>query len=51
MAVERIVRVTRIWDVPVEAEYGDTEQSLLDKASAGTIADSIESKNLLPEED
>lgn len=51
MAAERTVRVTRSWDVKVKAEYGDDDQALLDKASAGTVAQAAEVKNLLPEGD
>lgn len=46
---ERIVRITRTWDVPVTAEYGDTDEALLEKASAGTVAAANETRNLLPE--
>lgn len=49
--VERTVRITRTWDVKVTAEYGDTDENLLDKAKAGTIEDSKESRNLLPMEE
>jgi len=47
----RTVRVTRTWDVKVTAEYGDTDDSLLEKAKAGTITEAVEQKNLLPESD
>lgn len=47
MAVERIVRVIRGWDVVVLAEYGDTEETLLAKATPGTIAACTETKNLV----
>lgn len=33
MTVMRTVRVTRTWDLPVEAEYGDTYESLCAKVS------------------
>lgn len=45
---ERMVRVIRIWDVPVTAEYGDDDQTLLDKAKAGTVAEATETYTLLP---
>ena len=45
----RTVRVTRIWEVEVEAQYGDTDDDLLAKANAGTIAAASETKNLLPD--
>lgn len=32
MAVEVSVRVTRTWDVKVEAEYGDTDETLCARA-------------------
>lgn len=51
MAAERVVRITRTWDVTVKAEYGDTDESLIEKAKAGAVTDAAEIKNLLPEED
>lgn len=39
MAVTRTVRVTRTWDVVVDAEYGDTYQSLCDKVSEAYLDD------------
>lgn len=33
MAVTRTVRVTRTWDVVVDAEYGDTYTSLCNKVT------------------
>lgn len=49
--IKRTVRITRTWDVQVTAEYGDEDQDLLDKASAGTVSEAVETKNLLPQED
>lgn len=37
MTVMRTVRVTRTWDLPVEAEYGDTYESLCAKVSEETL--------------
>jgi len=51
MANKRTVRVTRVWDVEVVADYGDDEQTLLEKASAGAIGKAVETKNLLPEDE
>lgn len=47
---EQLVRVIRTWDVPVEAEYGDTEASLLAKATVSN-ADATEVRVLLPQSD
>lgn len=47
--ITRTVRVTRIWDVKVVAEYGDTDQALLDKAIAGPSGQAVETKNLVPD--
>ncbi len=46
---ERVVRIIRVWDVPVAAEYGDTDEALVEKASAGAAGDSSETKVILPE--
>lgn len=47
---DRIVRITRVWDVTVTADYGDDDQTLLEKASPSTLANASETKNLLPED-
>lgn len=47
MAAEVTVRITRTWDVKVAAEFGDTEETLLAKASPGTVAASTETRNLV----
>ena len=46
---EKRVRITCTWDVPVAAEYGDTDQDLLDRAERGTLAEAVETKTLLPD--
>lgn len=47
MAVTKTVRITRIWDVQVPAEFGDDEAALLAKASAGSVAAATETRNLV----
>lgn len=47
--VTRLVRVTRVWDVQVDAVYGDSDADLLAKASPGSAGAAVETKNLLPE--
>lgn len=48
---KRIVRVTRVWDIPVTAEYGDHDQSLMDKADPEASGNPVEHRTLLPHED
>lgn len=47
---ERFVRVTVTWEVPVLAEYGDTDEDLIAKASRPPLADGNENRTLLPAE-
>lgn len=47
---ERFVRITMNWDVAVAAEYGDTDESLVEKASRPTLAEGRETRTLLPPE-
>jgi hypothetical protein len=49
MAAERIIRITRTWDVVVAAEYGDDDDSLMAKAEPGLDADATETRNVMPE--
>jgi hypothetical protein len=44
----RTVRVIRVWDVKVKADYGDDDQALLDKAQPEGKPE--ERRNLLPDE-
>lgn len=50
MPIERTVRVTRTWDIVVEADYGDTDETLLDKAVVEDNPEYTEQRNLIPED-
>lgn len=39
MSVKQTVRVIRTWDVEVDAEYGDTNEDLMDKVSEKYLDD------------
>jgi hypothetical protein len=54
MAVNVPIRVIRVWDTEVEAEYGDTPETLSAKVTEeflDTTAPSAESRVLLPVEE
>jgi hypothetical protein len=46
--VKRVVRITRTWEVEVDAEYGDSDADLLERAKPGTISEAKETRSLLP---
>lgn len=52
MAVTQTVRVTRTWDVDVDAEYGDSEDSLAAKVTEeylDSTAPDAEDRRVLPD--
>lgn len=48
MAVVKIVRVTRTYEVPVLPEYGDTEDGIVARADV-TDAAFVEARSILPD--
>ncbi|UTI65619.1 hypothetical protein NBH00_05260 [Paraconexibacter antarcticus] len=50
MPAERTVRVSRTWDLKVTAEYGDTDETLVEKAVVTDADEPSETRNLLPED-
>jgi hypothetical protein len=46
----RTVRITRTWDIEVEAEYGDTDEALIAKADTNGDDPDSEVRNLIPAE-
>lgn len=52
MAVTKLVRIIRTWDVSVDAEYGDTDETLVAKVTDGYLATTVpdaDSRHLLPD--